>query len=427
MRSVAVAFLTLCLVAAASAGFARDYRRTERYDGQKLYECSVNSESKNSLMRLINEAGFDLWKVHSHSIEFRATPLLQMKYEKMLSRCTVLVDDVEILVRSWEKDMVDQSLKEAEWFEAYHTYEELVNWYSDLASQYPNIVTFIPSIGKSYEGRNQPAVRITGLRGSNKPSIYFQCQIHAREWISGATCNYIVNELVTQYGANGTVTNLLDSLVFHIVPFTNPDGYVYTWTNDRLWRKNRKVNSGALCLGVDVNRNYNSKWGQGGSSTSPCSDTYMGSAANSEIETKNTINYFTSIAPVIGAIDWHSYSQLILRPYGWTRNDSPDEAFLKRVGDGMRDVIRSVSGVSYTSQKSIDLYVTTGTAQDWFYENDDNVDNKGYKAAGFTIELRDTGRYGFELPANQIIPTGQENYAAVIYFANQVLVSPIRV
>ena len=55
----------------------------------------------------------------------------------------------------------------------------------------------------------------------------------------------------------------------------------------------------------------------------------------------------------------------------------------------------------YTSQKSIQLYMTTGTASDWFYSDDANSNNN-YRAAGFTIELRDTGQFGFELPPSQV-------------------------
>lgn len=73
-------------------------------------------------------------------------------------------------------------------------------------------------------------------------------------------------------------------------------------------------------------------------------------------------------------------------------------------------------------RRSIDLYITTGTASDWFYGDDASQTNKGFRAAGFTIELRDTGRYGFLLPPEQIIPTGEEITAAAIFFIGAALV-----
>ena len=48
----------------------------------------------------------------------------------------------------------------------------------ELADQYKDIVTYYPAIGKSYEGRDMPAVHITGST-SPEFKIYYQCQIHA--------------------------------------------------------------------------------------------------------------------------------------------------------------------------------------------------------------------------------------------------------
>lgn len=95
------------------------------------------------------------------------------------------------------------------------------------------------------------------------------------------------------------------------------------------------------------------------------------------------------------------YNSVVVFCSGWTAGASPDEAQLKTLGDQMSADIFGVEGIVYTSEKSIGLYVTTGTASDWFYSDDANKNND-YRAAGFTIELRDTGHYGFELPPNQV-------------------------
>jgi len=243
------------------------------------------------------------------------------------------------------------------------------------------------------------------------------------------------SNLVDDYNAKvDDVVNILENINLAIVPITNPDGYVYSWNTDRNWRKNRFPNGGT-CYGVDINRNYPDHWGQGGSSNLPCSDTYMGPSVASERETQNTVNYFKGFqqyAPVYAAIDWHSYSQLVLRPYGWTMNDSPDETVLKAQGDAYAAAIASTSGRNYTSQKSIQLYVTTGTASDWFYGDDATSGNKqngiSYRAAGYTVELRPLNNPpGFQLPPVEIIPTGNENYVAVKGFLQYFLANPLRV
>lgn len=127
---------------------------------------------------------------------------------------------------------------------------------------------------------------------------------------------------------------------------------------------------------------------------------------------------------------------------GWTREDAPDEARLKEIGDQMAAAIFEESGQRYTSQKAIGLYPTTGTSRDWFYSEEANTLNK-YRSAGYTIELRDTGTFGFLLPPSlvamaiqlciivmmsftpQIIPTGKEIIPAVLLFAEELDKAPI--
>jgi len=131
--------------------------------------------------------------------------------------------------------------------------------------------------------------------------------------------------------------------------------------------------------------------------------------------------------PIVGAIDWHSYSQLVLRPYGWTNATSPDETILKQLGDKYAQDIQNLTGKVYTSQRSIQLYVTTGSASDWYYGTQAFANNKGYRVASYTIELRPTGTAGggFELPPREIVPTGQENWAAIKNWLDYLNKSPI--
>lgn len=216
---------------------------------------------------------------------------------------------------------------------------------------------------------------------------------------------------------------MLESVEFIFIVFMNPDGYEYTWTADRLWRKNRRPHESG-CYGVDLNRNFPYKWGEGGGSSNPCSETYWGSGPASEPEVQNTIEYFRTHMPIVGAVDWHSYGQLLLRPYGWTSEDAPDEARLKEIGDKMSAAIFEESGQRYASQKAIGLYPTSGTSRDWFYSEEANTLNK-YRSAGYTIELTDTGFYGFLLPPEQIIPTGKGIIPAVLLFAEELDRVPI--
>ena len=138
---------------------------------------------------------------------------------------------------------------------------------------------------------------------------------------------------------------------------------------------------------------------------------YRGPYAASEPETQACQQYMERVRPVVG-LDLHAYGQLILRPYGYTMDDHPKEPMNRELGDGMRDAIYAQSKTQYTSQKSAGLYPVSGGMDDWMTE-------QGF--IGFTIELRDTGRHGFVLPKEQILPTGREILAAFKFMCGYVL------
>ena len=88
-----------------------------------------------------------------------------------------------------------------------------------------------------------------------------------REWISPATCSYIAREMVEN---SSKYKLLLQTFDVYIMPSMNPDGYEYTRTRDRMWRKTRSRNPGYTCRGTDPNRNWGYNWGLKGASTNPC-------------------------------------------------------------------------------------------------------------------------------------------------------------
>jgi len=329
---------------------------------------------------------------------------------------TVMIDDLEALIteeRLFHANLKNDNntLKDDEWYKSYHNFNDIVAYLVGLSQTYPDLTQYYPSIGLTIEKRNIPAIVISSGSPSTKKRVFINGGQHAREWVSPTTVMYIAEQLLSS--TEDEVKKILESIAFVIVPVVNPDGYSYTWTNNRLWRKNRRPNAGGS-FGVDLNRNWADHWGGDGSSGIPSSDTYRGTAPFSEPETTATKNFLLQFAPIKGAIDFHSYSQLILRPYGWTSRPPPNEAEGKLVGDTMRARILAVFGKAYSSIPSYNLYVTSGSAQDWYY-------GQAAVPLSFTIELRDTGQYGFQLPANQILPTAQENWAAVKYFANYII------
>lgn len=144
--------------------------------------------------------------------------------------------------------------------------------------------------------------------GANREAVVLEGTFHAREWISGATTIWIANHLLTSNEAE--VQELARSYDWYIFPVGNPDGYQYTWTTNRNWRKNRRQNN-ALCFGVDLNRNFDNHHGEGGASTNPCSDTFAGPNGFSEPETLGFTNFLKTIPTRIYAYySFHAYGQM---------------------------------------------------------------------------------------------------------------------
>ncbi|KAF9186394.1 hypothetical protein BGZ51_002037 [Haplosporangium sp. Z 767] len=320
------------------------------------------------------------------------------------------------------------------WFTNYHRHEEIKEFFLQLTDDYPDLITFIPSIGQTIEGRDIFAIKMTAKEkdGSvkEKPQIWWQGLQHAREWAGGSTVQYLTHHLASNYGKNTNITTILHDAEFIIVPIMNVDGYDYTWNNNRLWRKNRRK-AGLGAYGVDLNRNWDDHFGEGGSSNFPWSETYHGAHAASEPEVQAMQNFFSQQKRIVGAIDFHCYSQLILRPEGWTTAPSKHEKEHKFVGDKIASIIKGVHGKKYVSEPSVALYKTTGAGSDWFYGDMATKANNGQRVYSYTIELRPSdsnvgGPNGFILPPEEIVPLGEEIAEAMEFFVPYVLQNPLK-
>ncbi|XP_035917641.1 zinc carboxypeptidase-like [Anopheles stephensi] len=289
-------------------------------------------------------------------------------------------------------------------WEEYETLEAIYEWIDALALQYPDILT-VQSIGQTYEGRDMKLVKLSQQAGN--PGIFLEANIHAREWITSATATWLLNELLTS--SDPAVQELATGYDWYILPVANPDGFHYTKTTNRLWRKNRYPHN-ILCAGVDLNRNFPYHWMEGGASQVPCNDIYAGPEPASEIETRNMIAYYETIADRIEFhLQFHSYGQYILLPYGYQDADYPDNYL-----DQMEIAEAAAIGFStryntpYTFGTIADvLYVDSGSTTDWAH---------GYHRTPLSMcfEFRDNGPYGFVLPADQIIPNSEETLDALI-------------
>jgi murein tripeptide amidase MpaA len=198
--------------------------------------------------------------------------------------------------------------------------------------------------------------------------------MHAREWISPAVVMYTLKQLVENFRVNRRVVEGAD---WYILPVSNPDGYEYSHTIDRFWRKTRSNHEsqdlessrtltsflwGETCRGVDMNRNWDFHWGEVGASDDPCQETYAGPRPFSEPETKAISDFIMDRKDRIKLyLTMHAYSQMWLIPWGYTNKKAGDYDDLMSMGKKAVDALNRVSGTLYQLGPAPSLlYPTSG-------------------------------------------------------------------
>ncbi len=287
-------------------------------------------------------------------------------------------------------------------FGPYYTYSEAVQELDRLHALYPDVVSEKWSIGQSIEGRELWVVRISGS-SEHQPTLFINSAIHAREPGGVSTVFGFIHYLMRRYGVDPKITWLLDHREFYYEPVVNPDGYVYNEFSDGWWRKNKRDNNGNGHFdpdydGVDLNRNFGYMWGYDnyGSSPDPTSQTYRGTGPFSEPETDNMRAFADSIRPTI-AVNYHTYSNLIIYPWGYENIPTPDE----NIFVAMANIMNRRNGYEYGRPAQL-LYPVNGEANDWFYG--DTLQKP--KAFSFVIEV---GESFWQPDTNIILEQIEEN------------------
>ncbi len=273
-------------------------------------------------------------------------------------------------------------------FPCYRTVEETVAAMQAIQIAHPDLAQMI-DIGDSWNrtflefpyGYNIYALRLTNVNFGNintKPTFFLMAEIHAREYATAELATRYAEYLVGNYGTDPDITWLLDYFRVYIVTMTNPDGRKIA-EGGVYWRKNVDDNDGCADpnnWGTDLNRNSTFKWDMGGSDDDPCGETYHGPSAGSEPEVQAIQQFVSTIfadqrgpgdtepAPTDSTgvlISLHSAAGLVLWPWGWTSTDAPNATQLQTLGRHLA----YFNG--YTPQQSNDLYLTSGSTDDWSY------------------------------------------------------------
>ncbi|XP_029471931.1 mast cell carboxypeptidase A-like [Rhinatrema bivittatum] len=407
---------SVLLVISIAAAFA--IAGTRNFDGEKVYRVRLRNEKQVGFIKyLARIVQLDFWHpdsahkiVAQMDVDFRVgadqCQFTETLLEQQDMQYTILFQNVqEGIEKQFDGGRRFTGRRYSYSYTTYNSWDKISAWTAKIAKRLPKLVSRI-QIGSTFEDRPMYLLKV-GKQDNIKKAIFLDCGIHAREWISPAFCQWFVKEATETYGKDKTMTKLLDSLTYYVLPVFNIDGYVYTWDKDRFWRKNRSNNSNSECIGTDLNRNFDNQWGTIDNDNDPCSEIYPGPAAESEVETKAVTAFIRDNLHSIKAyLSFHSYSQLLLYPYSYTYDPAPNHKILDKIAE---NAVKALSSLYYTKYKygpiASTIYPCSGTSVDWAYD-------EGMKYA-FVFELRDKGYYGFLLPETLIKPTCKETMLAV--------------
>ncbi|XP_069853414.1 carboxypeptidase A1 [Dipodomys merriami] len=402
---------------------------TEDFVGHQVLRVSAANEAQVQMVKELEDLEhlqLDFWRDPSRPgtpidvrVPFSSLQAVKIFLESHGISYTIMIEDVQSLLDKEKRQMSSFQARAQSTdtfnYATYHTLEEIYNFMDLLVAENPQLASKI-QIGNSYEGRPIYILKFS-TGGDNRPAIWIDTGIHSREWVTQASGVWFAKKITQDYGQDPTLTTILDSMDIFLEIVTNPDGFAFTHSSNRMWRKTRSKTAGSICVGVDPNRNWDAGFGKPGASSNPCSDTYRGKFANSEVEVRSIVDFVKAHGNIKAFISIHSYSQLLLYPYGYTSQPAPDEEELDQLSKSAVTALASLYGTKFKYGSIIKaIYQASGSTVDWTY-------SQGIKYS-FTFELRDTGRYGFLLPASQIIPTAQETWLALLTIMEHTLNHP---
>lgn len=254
----------------------------------------------------------------------------------------------------------------------YLTYQEMLDALDHMATNFPNIFKAREPITTAYtthEGRPIFWVKISDNPNldEDEPEALYTALHHAREPNSLSQMIFFMWYLLENYETNEEVKYLVDNVEMYFVPCINPDGYIYNETTNPngggFWRKNRRDN-GDGTFGVDLNRNYPYQWGfdDTGSSPNPDSETYRGPSPGSEPENQMIMEFCNNHQFQL-ALNYHTYGNLLIYPWGFVDGPSPDDFIFKGFAEEM--VKENEFKAGYGSETV--GYTVNGNSDDWMY------------------------------------------------------------
>ncbi|MFM7808234.1 MAG: M14 family metallopeptidase, partial [Planctomycetota bacterium] len=243
-----------------------------RYDGEMVIRATLRDARD---LMLMNQLSDDPW---SHAPGIGAPSDWRVRREVLPTLRAagvpfeIFIPDLQAVIQA-ERERLAEPVEAADWFADFENLAAINARLDALVALRPDLCSIVTA-GSSIQGRAIKGIRISkNPNGTSMPAFVFTATQHAREWAVPMTAMWFADQLVEKYATDARIANVVDSSEVYIFPVLNPDGYDYSWTTTRLWRKNRRLNSGGS-YGVDLNRNWATGFGGAGSSGTQSSDTY---------------------------------------------------------------------------------------------------------------------------------------------------------
>ncbi|CCG81409.1 putative Zinc carboxypeptidase [Taphrina deformans PYCC 5710] len=420
---------------------------SQTYADQVVLRLATQAaEDVQAITQACEQLNLDVWSITGKHIDVRlpeseAIDFFKLVPEHLSKATTQMIPDLGHAIRQNQPhSQIGNFLTEQvpsindTFFSEFQTVEAINAWLSLVVALHKPVADLI-SLGKTFEGREIQGLKISQpkdmqsgkkkKKNSKRKVILVHGAQHAREWISVSTVCYLAYSLVAGAAGDQAIARLVRDFDWVFIPTLNVDGYAYSF-EDRLWRKNRQSTSVPYCKGVDLDRNWDYGWDAGQASanamSSPCSENYQGSRPFEAQESRLLSEYIQGIKDdpsqkLVGYLDLHSYAQTILYPYALSCDvNVRDEESLIELGVGASKAMKASSGQHYETASACnqDGHVLTsanansGAALDWVYHSG--------VPWSYVVKLRDTGSYGFLVPKEEIVPTGEEMLDFLKYF-----------
>ena len=287
----------------------------------------------------------------------------------------------------------------------YYTLEEAVQRLDDIHEEYPEFVSEKISLGQSFQGRDIYAIKVSANVDidEDEAEVLYTGMHHAREPMSFMNLYYFIYWILENYGVDDRATQILNSREMWFIPIVNPDGYEYNRSiapnGGGMQRKNMRNTCNSSADGIDPNRNYDYMWGldDQGSSSDPCNETYRGSSAFSEPETQ-AVRDFIEQKDFTIAMNYHSYSNLLIYPFGYSYENPMDTDDLNTFIEYAQDMTQ-YNNYEWGTGTEL-LYPVNGEACDWMYGV--------HGIFAYTPEVGGNSD-GFWPSSNRIVPLAEEN------------------